>query len=157
LHLLARQKRRGYTCLKEEAETTKTAMTPDANVEILIVEDDPMAATLAQEILNAAGYRTMVLNDTLQVISTVRAQKPRLVLMDLLMPGIDGMTLIKKIKQDPLTRSTRLIVVSGKAMQSEQYRASTLGVDYFISKPYDVSAFAQIIGRIIGPPSNPPR
>src|SRR6185436_4589668 len=73
-------------------------------VEILIVDNDPVVCYLSQELLQDIGFTTLILQDSRRVLQTVKELKPRAVLLDILMPGIDGLTLCRSIKADPETK-----------------------------------------------------
>lgn len=124
--------------------------------EIIVVDDDPIAGTLTSEILADAGYRMLLIHESVKAMAAIKAHKPRLCVLDILMPGIDGITLCQMIKEDPETKAIRVIIVSGKSFQVERDRATRLGADLFVEKPYNVDTFAQGVGNLIGPPSGEP-
>jgi len=124
--------------------------------EIIVVDDDPIAGSLTTEILADAGYRMLLVNESTKAIAAIKANRPRLAILDILMPGIDGITLCKMIKEDPEIQSTRVIIVSGKSFQAEKDRAIRLGADIFVEKPYNVDTFAQSVQNLIGAPSGGP-
>lgn len=125
--------------------------------EVIVVDDDALAGGLMTDVLSDAGYAVEWINDSGKAIGAIKAAKPRLVVLDILMPGIDGMTLLKMIKDDPETKDTKAVMVSGKAFQADQDRALRLGAALFITKPYSPDDIAQTIGKLIGPPVNPPK
>src|ERR1039457_2388673 len=104
-------------------------------LEILIVDDDPIGGSLTNTLLKEAGYETQLISDSRKVMAEVHAQRPGLVVLDILMPGIDGLTLCHMIKQDPALSDTKIIMVSGKAFQAEKERAMRYGANLFIEKP----------------------
>lgn len=124
--------------------------------EIIVVDDDPIAGTLTTEILADAGYRMLLISESVKAMAAIKANRPRLCVLDILMPGIDGITLCKMIKEDPETRGTRIIIVSGKSFQAEKDRALRLGADQFVEKPYNVDTFAQGVTNLIGAPAGGP-
>jgi two-component system alkaline phosphatase synthesis response regulator PhoP len=125
-------------------------------IEIIIVDDDPLAGTLMNDVMTEAGFKTLLVNDSLKALPTIKAEKPRLTILDILMPGIDGLTLCKMIKEDPETKDTRVIIVSGKAFQPDMDRAQRLGAELFITKPYDTNTVTTMIVNLIGPPGASP-
>ena len=124
--------------------------------EIIVVDDDPIAGSLTTEILADAGYRMLLISESVKAMAAIKANRPRLCVLDILMPGIDGMTLCKMIKEDPETKNIRIIIVSGKSFQAEKDRAMRLGADTFVEKPYNVDTFAQGVATLIGPPDGGP-
>jgi len=123
--------------------------------EIIIVDDDPLVGDLSSDLLSGVGYATHVIRDSNLVMDAVREQRPKLVILDILMPGIDGLTLLHTIKNDAELSSTRVAVVSGKSFAPEIERAMEYGAELFIQKPYDVKEFSQQVGKLIGPPDSP--
>ncbi|MBI5595265.1 MAG: response regulator [Elusimicrobia bacterium] len=124
--------------------------------EVLIVDDDPLVGGLSYEILTEAGYRAKLVRDSNLVVGLLREETPKLVLLDILMPGLDGLTLLHMIKSDELLKATRVAVVSGKTFSAEIDRAMQYGAEAFIKKPYDATTLMKKVGDLIGPPANPP-
>ncbi|MFA6093724.1 MAG: response regulator [Elusimicrobiota bacterium] len=121
--------------------------------EIVIVDDDPLVGNLSADILADAGYSARLVIDSRQALAIVKEQKPRLVLLDVLMPGVDGLTLLKQIKADPETSAIKVAVLSAKAFKSDVDRAQRYGADLFIRKPYDVESFPKKVFELIGAPA----
>ncbi|MFH2204127.1 MAG: response regulator [Elusimicrobiota bacterium] len=125
-------------------------------VEIIIVDDDPLVGGLSNDLLNDAGYSTQLIRDSNLVMDTVKAAKPKLMVLDILMPGIDGLTLLYTIKNDPELKDIKCIVVSGKSFAPEIERAKEYGAELFIEKPYDIKQFAAQVKELIGAPAQAP-
>lgn len=125
--------------------------------QVIIVDDDPIVGTLTLELIQDAGYSGLLISDSLQAQDAIREAMPALVVLDILMPGIDGLTLLHRLKSDPLTQKIRAIVVSGKSFQAEKDRARQYGADLFIEKPYDIDTFAAKIGAIMKKEGQEPR
>ena len=121
-------------------------------VEILIVDDDPMVGNLSMEVLKDSGFSAELVTDSRMAMAAVKDRKPRLVMLDILMPGIDGLSLLHQIKSDPQTAQTKVAVVSAKSFKAEVDRAKSYGADLFIKKPYDLKEFPKQIKALIGEP-----
>ncbi|MEE8425579.1 MAG: response regulator [Elusimicrobiota bacterium] len=119
-------------------------------IDVIIVDDDPLVGELSYDLLTDAGFKAQWIKDSNLAIATVKKLRPKLVVLDILRPGIDGLTLLHTIKNDPEIKDTRAIVVSGKTFQAEIDRAKEYGADLFIQKPYDVKEFAAQVGKLIG-------
>ncbi|HAH06692.1 MAG TPA: hypothetical protein DCM05_09235 [Elusimicrobia bacterium] len=117
------------------------------------MDDDPMVGTLSMEVLSDAGYSAELVTDSRMAMSVIKERKPRLVLLDILMPGLDGLTLCHMIKTDPVTSRTKVAVVSAKSFKSEMERAKSFGADMFIKKPYDLKEFPKQVRVLCGPPA----
>ncbi|NNN06804.1 MAG: response regulator [Elusimicrobia bacterium] len=135
--------------------------------QVIIVDDDPIVGSLSLELLKDAGFTVLLISDSLKAIDAIKKEKPSLVVLDILMPGIDGLTLLHKLKSDPETEKIHAIVVSGKSFEAEKIRARQFGAEEFIEKPYDIDAFPQKVAAILKteghepvkiarPPSAPP-
>ncbi len=121
---------------------------------VLVVDDDELTGSLSSDLLREGGFDVDLVSDSLQVIDTLRKKKYEGVVLDILMPGIDGLTLCHKIKTDPATKHIKVVMVSGKSFESEKQKAKELGAAGFIIKPYDVNTFAKTIAGIIGSPAS---
>lgn len=121
--------------------------------EVLIVDDDALVGNLSFEILTEAGYQARLVSDSNLVMGILREETPKLVLLDILMPGLDGLTLLHMIKEDAKLKATRVAVVSGKTFSAEIDRALKYGAEAFIKKPYDASTLIKKVGELIGPPN----
>ena len=127
-----------------------------ANPDIVIVDDDPMVGELSRDLLTDAGYTVTLVQDSLEAIPTIKAQMPRLIVTDIMMPGITGMDICKSVKSDPALKHMKIIVVSGKSYDVEKQRAFQLGADFFLQKPYNVETFSATVKTILdGSVANP--
>lgn len=109
--------------------------------QVIVVDDDPIVGSLTLELLKEAGFTARLIQDSLKAQEEIKRDQPTLVVLDILMPGIDGLTLLHRLKSDPATEKIRAIVVSGKSFEAEKNRARQYGAELFIEKPYDVEAF----------------
>ena len=117
--------------------------------QIIIVDDDPLVGGLTLELLTDAGYSARLIQDSLKAQDIIKAEKPALVILDILMPGLDGLTLLHRLKSDPETEPIRAIIVSGKSFEAEKQRATQYGAEAFIEKPYDVDLFAKKVKELM--------
>ncbi|MBI4656315.1 MAG: response regulator [Elusimicrobia bacterium] len=132
----------------------------NGNPDIIIIDDDPMVGELSRDLLTDEGYKVILIQDSINAIDIVRTQKPRLVISDIMMPGITGMDICKTIKSDPELKAIKVIIVSGKSYQVEKQRAFQFGADFFLQKPYNVETFSKTVKNILeetsAAPSPPP-
>lgn len=126
-----------------------------ANPDIVIVDDDPMVGELSRDLLTDAGYTVTLVQDSLEAIPTIKAQMPRLIVTDIMMPGITGMDICKSVKNDPSLKHIKIIVVSGKSYDVEKQRAFQFGADFFLQKPYNVETFSATVKTILEGSSGP--
>ncbi len=118
----------------------------------LIIDDDPVSYELMVFLLKEGGFSVEVLEEGRHAVETIRKKRPAVILLDILMPGIDGLTLLHRIKTDPELQDIMVVMVTGKAFPAERERAQQYGADGFIQKPYNVDTFAKKIWGVLGAP-----
>ncbi|WP_159567522.1 two-component system response regulator BaeR [Budvicia diplopodorum] len=124
---------------------------------ILIVEDEPKLGQLLIDYLQAAGYKTHLIDNGNDVLSYVRQHVPSLVLLDLMLPGIDGLTLCRDIRQ---FSDVPVIMVTAKIEEIDRLSGLELGADDYICKPYsprEVVARVKAILKRCYPPARDPQ
>jgi len=102
---------------------------------ILIVEDNENNRSLFRDILTFHGYKVAVASDGQEGVDMARELKPDLILMDIQMPGMDGMTAGGILKGDPATSNLKIIALTSFAMRGDQEKFLAAGFDGFLSKP----------------------
>lgn len=102
---------------------------------ILIVEDNPANMKLAVFLLQHAGYTVLSATDAESGLALAREQHPDLILMDIQLPGMDGLAAIELLKRDEATRSIPVIVLTALAMKGDEARIREAGCDGYIAKP----------------------
>jgi CheY-like chemotaxis protein len=117
--------------------------------DIIVVDDDPIVGTLTLELLREAGISARLISDSLRAQEEIQNEQPAMVILDILMPGIDGLTLLHRLKADPRTAKIRAVIVSGKSFTAEKTRAYQYGAESFIEKPYNVENFARKISDLL--------
>jgi two-component system cell cycle response regulator DivK len=123
---------------------------------ILVVDDNATNVKLLTFLLQGRGYEVRAAADAERALATLSEFRPRLILMDIQLPGIDGLTLTRQLRADPAMRDVLIVAVTAYAMTGDAERAREAGCDGFISKPIDTRAFpAQVAsylarGREVG-------
>ena len=103
---------------------------------IVVIEDEPDIVEVMCYNLQREGYQVSSTTRGDEGLELVRNQSPALVLLDLMLPGMDGLTVCQQIKSDPLTRATPIIIVSAKGEESDVVIGLGLGADDYIAKPF---------------------
>lgn len=124
-------------------------MVDETKKKILVVEDNPMNQILAREILTANGYDVVEANTGSDAIKKVMAERPDIILMDLNLPEMDGITATKILKSDDNYRDITIIALTASAMKGEVERILAEGFDGYISKPIEVKKFIKDISSYI--------
>jgi DNA-binding response OmpR family regulator len=103
---------------------------------ILVVEDEPDIAEVIQYNLVREGYRVDVVGDGEHALERIVREAPDLVLLDLMLPGLDGLELCRRMKEDPVTRPIPVIMVTAKGEESEVVLGLGVGADDYMAKPF---------------------
>jgi CheY-like chemotaxis protein len=121
-----------------------------SNEPILVVDDNPANLKLVRILLSGEGYDVRVAADAEEALSVLRGFRPRLILMDLQLPGMDGLALTARLKAEPATRDIEIIALTAYAMKGDEERARAAGCDGYITKPIDTRVLPEIVGRRMG-------
>jgi len=116
---------------------------------ILIIEDNLKNMTLFKEILNSSGYSTIEAVDGKQGIELAFADKPDLILMDIMLPELNGFQALKILKSEAKTKAIPVIALTSYAMRGDKEKALEAGFNSYITKPIDVGEFLKEISTII--------
>ena len=122
-------------------------MTPMAT--ILVVEDTPANIKLVTMLLEKTGYRVLQAETAEDGIRLARAHVPDLILMDIQLSGTDGLTAIRILKQDVLTRHIKMIALTAYAMKGDDQRMIESGCDGYIAKPIRYQSFLEEVKRLL--------
>ncbi len=117
---------------------------------ILIVEDNELNMKLFQDLLVANGYRTLQTKDGLKALEMVRKHMPDLVVMDIQLPEISGLTITKQIKDDAALKAIPVIAVTAFAMKGDEEKMREGGCEAYIAKPISVPNFLETIKKVLG-------
>ena len=112
---------------------------------ILIVDDDPTNLKLARVVLHAAGYEVRVVTDAEQALKLLETWRPRLILMDIQLPGMDGLAATALLKGDASTRNIPVIALTALAMKGDEERIRAAGCGGYIAKPLSYKDFMATI------------
>lgn len=116
---------------------------------ILIVDDNPTNLKLARVVLAAEGYEVRVAVDAEEALAMLDGFHPRLVLMDLQLPGMDGLTLTRRLKQAPATCDVVVLALTAYAMKGDEEKAREAGCDGYITKPIDTRTLPVVIAGVL--------
>ena len=112
---------------------------------VLVVDDAPATIELTAFVLNAAGFSVETAIDAVSTMLQVQSFKPDLILMDVQMPGVDGLELTRRLKIDPATRHIVVVAFTAFAMRGDEARMRAVGCDGYIAKPFDVATLAETV------------
>ena len=118
---------------------------------VLIVEDNEANMELATDLLEVAGFEVLQAPTAEIGIDLARAQIPDLIVMDVGLPGMDGLEATVVLKADTTTRAIPVLATTSHAMRGDQEKALMAGCDGYITKPIDTRTFADTVKRFIPP------
>jgi len=116
---------------------------------ILIVEDDRDIAELLQRYLTRAGHVTDALGDGGEALAFVRARVPDLVILDLMLPGVDGLEVCRVLRRGPDTRALPIIMLTARTEESDRVVGLELGADDYVTKPFSPSELVARVGALL--------
>jgi CheY-like chemotaxis protein len=111
----------------------------------LIIDDSPTIVFALKKILRSAGFITLEALDAETGLDIARAEKPDLIFLDIILPGVNGFAALRTLRRDPLTRHIPVIMISGNEQATELFFGSRIGADDFMKKPFSrFEVFARI-------------
>jgi two-component system, cell cycle response regulator DivK len=120
---------------------------------ILIVEDNPANMTLAVFLLESAGHSVIHATDAEAGLTLARGEQPQLILMDIQLPGMDGLEATVLLKRDETTRAIPVIALTALAMKGDEARIRAAGCDGYIAKPLQYKDFLAVVSaQLLAPP-----
>ena len=112
---------------------------------ILVADDDPDILSIVSMSLEATGYTVHKATNGREAVDLTRQHHPDLVLMDMMMPVVSGYEAVKEIKADDTTRDITIVGLSAKAMASDMERATDVGIDGYITKPFRIAQVLSVV------------
>lgn len=117
---------------------------------ILIADDDAKHRKLLSDVLQAHGYATLTAENGERAIEMARSAKPGLILMDIQMPVLDGLSAVKVLKADRDTQLIPMIAITALAMRDDRERMLAAGFDEYMSKPISIKKLCAEVKRLLG-------
>ena len=124
-------------------------------MKILIVDDNPTNLKLASEVLACEGYVVEGAEDAERAQEMLRHSVPDLILMDIALPGMDGLTLARLLKGDPAYQHVRIVALTAFAMKGDDQKAREAGCDAYITKPIDTRKLPVQVAEILQRSASP--
>lgn len=116
---------------------------------ILVVDDNADNRDLTQILLESEGFAVRLAEDAPQALQAIQAEQPDLILMDIQLPGIDGLELTRRMRQNPSLQDVVIVALSAYAMASDKERARAAGCDGYITKPIDTRTLGGTVRRYL--------
>ncbi|MBW3606299.1 MAG: response regulator [Actinobacteria bacterium] len=116
---------------------------------VLVVEDDHVIRELLVVNLKMEGHEAITAADGSEALAAVDAHAPDVVLLDMMLPGVDGWEVTSRLKGDDATRRIPIVALSARAMQADVERGMALGVDHYVTKPFDPIELMQLVTTLL--------
>ena len=115
---------------------------------ILVVDDDPSIRQLVTDVLTVEGYEVEAAGDGYAALAAIDARRPDCVVLDVMMPGIDGHEVLKRIRAAENGPDLPVVMLTAAADDAQQWQAWTEGVDYFLAKPFDAEELIRYLAYL---------
>lgn len=116
---------------------------------ILIVEDEESLLKLESILLTTRGYKVTGASDGLAALKEIELNRPDLILLDIMMPGIDGFEVCRRVKENPVTQSIPIIMLTAKKSSADQARGAEVGADAYLTKPFKSGKILETIDKLL--------
>jgi two-component system phosphate regulon response regulator PhoB len=116
---------------------------------ILIIEDDPEERLILSRELKKEGFIVYEATTGEEGLKIFKEDRPDLVILDVMLPGIDGWEVLRRIKKGPISRKVPVMMLTGKSEDSDKIKGYEIGADYYVTKPYNISKLIPVIRSLI--------
>lgn len=116
---------------------------------ILVVDDNATNLRLAADVLECEGHTVLRANDAQEALAILQHTRPEVILLDIQMPGMDGLELTRRLKADPASQHIRIVALTSFAMKGDEQKAREAGCDGYITKPIDTRQLPKQVADIL--------
>lgn len=120
-------------------------------IKVLVADDDDSVRLLCRTVLETEGFEVLEAEDAFTAVSHAREQQPDLILLDWMMPGVDGMDALRSLKSHPATRDIPVIMLTALDGLPEITLATVNGADGYVTKPFEVDDLLVVVQRFTAP------
>lgn len=118
-------------------------------MKILVVEDQEIESKLAVHVLSAAGHDVTQAEAADEALTAIKADSPTVILLDLLLPGMDGLSLVRKLRADPATRDIPIVAITSHPERFSKAAALAAGCDAYLSKPFSTRTLPDTLTDVV--------
>jgi DNA-binding response OmpR family regulator len=119
---------------------------------VLICDDEPYIVESVSYVVRKAGFDVVTAEDGEQALEAAHREKPDLVFLDIMMPGISGDEVCRRLKSDPSTRATHVVILTARGQEEDERRAMEMGADEFMTKPFSPRKLRARLLELLGDP-----
>ena len=120
---------------------------------ILVVDDNPLSRKLLKDILDVEGYTVRNVASGTEALDAIADEPPDVVLLDIMMPGMDGFEVVRRLKADKTTRTTPIVMLTALDDEGSRTRLATAGVNLMLTKPIDRWELCSLLAHTLSEPS----
>jgi DNA-binding response OmpR family regulator len=125
------------------------------NRKVLVVDDDPSVRKLLNQTLEMEGYSVATAADGEEALEELPASKPDVVVLDVMMPKLNGLDVLDRIRRNPETSTLPVILLTAKSSKEDVWEGWQRGVDYYMTKPFDVEELLRFIEYVLEDETRP--
>ena len=119
---------------------------------VLVCDDEPYIVESVSYVVRRAGFEVLTAEDGNTALATALREKPDLVFLDIMMPGLPGDEICRRLKSDPATRHIHVVILTARGQEEDERRAMELGADEFMTKPFSPRKLKDRVLRVLGDP-----
>ena len=121
-----------------------------SKVKVLIVDDEPFNIDVLEQALDGTDYQVMSASNGQEALGKIHSEQPDLILLDLMMPIVDGFQVLAKVKDDPMLRDIPIIIVSAEHDSKSIVKGIKQGAEDYLTKPIDTAQFLKKVKEFLG-------
>jgi CheY-like chemotaxis protein len=136
-----------------DGDSAANAAGTDVPVRVLVVDDDEVIRQLITLNLELEGFEVYEAVDGADALRMVAEVRPAVVTLDVMMPNLDGWDAAARLRSDPATADVKVVLLSARAQEADVRRGTRLGVDAYLTKPFDPDDLVEVVRRLAGIPA----
>jgi len=117
---------------------------------VLVCDDEPYIVESVSYVVRKAGFEVSSAEDGETALDLARRENPDLIFLDIMMPGIPGDEVCRRLKADPATRATHVVILTARGQEEDERRAMEMGADEFMTKPFSPRKLREMLVRVLG-------
>ncbi len=121
------------------------------NKRVLVVDDDLSIQRVLVQTLELEGYEVATASDGEEALQSLQGELPDVVILDVMMPKLDGLDVLKRMRADARTQTVPVILLTARSSQEDIWEGWQSGVDYYMTKPFDVEELLRFLGHVLNP------
>lgn len=117
---------------------------------VLVCDDEPYIVESVSYVVRKAGFQALAAEDGETALNLARRERPDLIFLDIMMPGLSGDEVCRRLKSDPATRAIHIVILTARGQEEDERRAMEMGADEFMTKPFSPRKLRDLLVRVLG-------